>query len=291
MAQELKFMNTLRYKFPYSNIELGKKVNSILAEYNVPLTLRQVYYQLVALGLKNEQKVYKNLSVKLSKLREDEIVPWDRIIDLNRQPKKESSWTSPEEFFEADRWSYKRDLQQGQEIYLEIWCEKAIAIRHITDKYDINLLAGGGYRSSSALYDAAERFKDVGKQIVILYLGDFDPSGLDIERDVETRMREVFGIEVDVQRVLLVQQDITDYKLLPSPVKPKDPRTPAYTKRYGFRDVYELDALKPDVIADRLKKLSAGIDLDLYNTQVEKWEEDKLEIEEFLDAWDARESY
>ncbi|MCX6752434.1 MAG: hypothetical protein NTZ87_02945 [Candidatus Nomurabacteria bacterium] len=286
-------MKNHRYNFPYSNgKELAEKINSILEEYNVPLTLRQVYYRLVALGLKNSQNVYKNLSGKLSRLREDGLVSWDRIIDLNRQPKKESSWTSPQEFFEADRWSYKRDLQQGQKVYLEIWCEKAIAIRHITDKYDVHLLAGGGYRSSSALYEAAERFRDVGKKIVILYLGDFDPSGLDIERDIETRMREVFGLEVDVQRVLLVQQDITDYELLPSPVKPKDTRTSAYIERYGFRDVYELDALKPDVIADRLERaICRNIDLDLYRTQVEKWEEDKVEIERFLDAWDERESY
>ena len=89
-----------RYKFPYSDIELAEKVNSILAEYNVPLTLRQVYYRLVALGLKNDQKVYKNLSGKLSRLREQGLVPWDRIVDLKRQLEKIPSWTSPEEFFD-----------------------------------------------------------------------------------------------------------------------------------------------------------------------------------------------
>lgn len=280
-----------RYKFPYSNKELAEKVNSILEEYDVPLTLRQVYYRLVALGLKNAQKVYQNLSGKLSRLRERGKVPWDKIVDLKRQPEKKPSWTSPEMFFETVSWSYKRDLQQGQKKYIEVWSEKAVAIRQITDKFDVHLLAGGGYRSSSALYEAAERFKSVGKPVVILYLGDFDPSGLDIERDIKTRTKKVFGLEVDVQRVLLTRQDITDYELLPMPVKSGDTRTSAYVEEHGFGEVYELDALPPDVIAEKLEEaIVKNMNMELYGIQVEKWEENKVEIEKFIDAWNTRES-
>ncbi|MDO8565829.1 MAG: hypothetical protein Q7S04_01415 [Candidatus Moranbacteria bacterium] len=276
--------NTTRYKFPYSDIELAEKINSILEEYDVPLTLRQVYYRLVALGLMNAQKVYQNLSGKLSRLREQGLVLWERIIDLKRQPEKEPSWTSPESFFETVSQSYKRDLQQEQAKYIEVWCEKAVAIRQITDKYDVSLLAGGGYRSSSALYEASKRFKNIGKPIVILYLGDFDPSGLDIERDIETRMRGVFDIEVDVQRVLLVLQDITDYQLLPSPVKPTDPRTAAYIAKYGVTDVYELDALPPNVIAEKLEEaICRNMDVELYETQLARQELDNAEIDKFIE--------
>lgn len=286
-------MKNHRYKFPYSNdMELAEKINSILTEYDVPLTLRQIYYRLVALGLENTQKTYKNLSGKLSKLRKQGKVSWDKIVDLKRKPEKESSWTSPEAFFDSVSRSYKRDLQQGQKKYIEVWSEKAVAIHHITDKFDVHLLAGGGYRSSSALYEAAERFKSMGKPVVILYLGDFDPSGLDIERDVEARTREVFGLEVDVQRVLLVHQDIKDYELLPSPVKPTDPRTPAYVERYGFEDVYELDALPPDVIAEKLEEaIVRNMNMELYGKEVEKWEEDKTEIEKFIGAWNEQNFY
>lgn len=281
--------NNNRYKFPYSPIELAEKINSILAEYSVPLTLRQVYYRLVAMGLMNAQKVYKNLSNKLSRLREEGSVPWDKIIDLKRQPEKESSWTSPETFFETVGGAYKRDLQQGQPKYIEVWCEKAVAIRQITDKYDVNLLAGGGYRSSSALYEASERFKEIDKPIVVLYLGDFDPSGLDIERDIKTRMKTIFGIEVDVQRVLLVLQDITDYRLEPNPVKPTDRRTPAYVAKYGFENAYELDALLPDVLAERLEKaIGRNMDMKLYKAQLTKWKMDDEEVDEFIEAWNTR---
>src|SRR3989344_5808459 len=283
--------NKDRHKFPYTNEKLADAVNKILEEYEVPLTLRQIYYRLVVLGLKNAQKVYKNLSVKLSRLREQGKVPWEKIIDLKRQPEKEASWTSPESFFETVGQSYKRDLQQGQPKYIEVWCEKAVAIRHITDKYDVNLLAGGGYRSSSALYEAAKRFKNIGKPIVILYLGDFDPSGLDIERDVETRMRTVFDIEVDVQRVLLVLQDIKDHNLLPNPVKPSDPRTPAYVAKYSFEDAIELDALPPDILEEKLEAaIRRNIDMELYEMQLAKWKTDDTEIGRFIEAWNARES-
>ena len=282
-----------RYKFPWRGHELAETVNKILEEYDVPLTLRQVYYRLVALGLMNAQKAYKSLSNKLSRLREQGLIPWNRITDLNRQLKKISSWTSPEEFFEVVGKSYKRDLQQEQPKHIEVWCEKSVAISHITDKYDVSLLAGGGYRSSSALYEASKRFKRIGKPIVILYLGDFDPSGLDIERDIETRLETIFGIaEVKVQRVLLVLRDITDYKLLPNPVKSKDTRTHAYIKKYGFESAYELDALPPNIIAERLEEAICGnMDMNLYKTQVEKWETDNGEIGQFIRAWDKRKSY
>lgn len=278
-----------RHKFPYSDSELAQKVNDILAEYNDPLTLRQVYYRLVAIGLKNAQNVYKNLSKKLSDLREQGLVLWDRIVDLKRQPEKTSSWTSPQKFFETVSQAYKRNLQQEQLKYIEVWCEKAIAIRQIVDKYDVSLLAGGGYRSSSALYDAAERFKEQHKPIVILYLGDFDPSGLDIERDIETRMREVFDIQVDVQRVLLTFQDVTDYELLPNPVKPKDTRTSQYVKKYSFENAYELDALPPGILAEKLEEaICRNIDMELYEAQLAKQEIDYAEIERFIESWNAR---
>src|SRR3989344_1602050 len=107
---KLKLNKKHRYKFPYSDTELAEKVNNILEEYNVPLTLRQVYYRIVAIGLMNAQRVYKNLSKKLSELREQGLVPWNRIVDLKRRPEKETSWTSPEEFFEDVSQWYKRDL-------------------------------------------------------------------------------------------------------------------------------------------------------------------------------------
>ncbi|MFA6552406.1 MAG: hypothetical protein WCT19_02785, partial [Candidatus Paceibacterota bacterium] len=176
--------------------------------------------------------------------------------------------------------------------YVETWCEKAVAISQITKKYDINLFAGGGYRSGSSLHKAAERFKYTGKPGVILYLGDFDPSGLDIERDIETRMKEIFDIEIDVQRVLLTRQDIIDYELLPSPVKSTDTRTSGYIEKNDLEDAYELDALLPDVLAEKLEEaIRRNIDIELYETQLKKWEEDDAKIAKFIKAWNKQMSH
>lgn len=282
-------MTTLRYKFPYSDSELAKEVNRILDEYDTPLTLRQVYYRLVSIGLENSQNVYKNLSGKLSRLREQGFVPWDRIADLNRVPKKLPSWISPEEFFDDVGRSYRRNRQQEQPNYVEIWCEKAVAIQQIAERYDINLLAGGGYRSSTALFEASERFKEIGKPVVILYLGDFDPSGLDIERDIQTRMKEVFGITVDVQRVLLNRLDIDTFNLLPSPVKLADKRTPEYIRKWKISNAYELDALPPDVLAGMLEKaIRRNMDLSTYEDQKKTEFEDNEKVKKFIEAWNNR---
>lgn len=278
--------NNNRHKFPYSSIELAEKVNSILDEYEVPLTLRQIYYRLVAIGLKNAENVYKNFDAKLSRLRENGLVPWDKITEIGRQLKKDPSWTSPEAFFEDVSRAYKRDLQQGQPKYIEIWCEKAVAISHIARKYDINLCAGGGYRSGTSLYEAAERFKYAGKPAVILYLGDFDPSGLDIERDMN-RLRTIFGVEVDIQRVLLLRQDITDYSLKPNcPVKHTDTRTLEYMSKYGLENGYELDALPPNVLAEKLEAaIRRNMDVELYETQLAQLDVDNAEIDKFIENW------
>ena len=99
-------------------------------------------------------------------------------------------------------------------------------------------------------------------------------------------MKNIFGIEVDVQRVLLLHRDITDYKLVPSPVKLTDPRTPEYVAKYGFENAYELDALPPDVLEKRLEEaILRNMDVKLFKMQTKKWKTDDAEIEKFIEAW------
>lgn len=274
----------MRYKFPYTKEELVIKVNEILSEYDTSLTLRQIYYRLVSIGLMNAQKVYKNLSDKLARARENGLIPWSRIIDTKRHLEVRNQWIDVADFYGWVKDAYARDLQQSQPRHIEVWCEKAVAIQHIMDKYGISLLAGGGYRSASALYEAAKRFKRVGKPITVLYLGDFDPSGLDIERDIEEKLLDIFGIATDVVRVLLNFKDITEYNLLPSPVKKTDPRTLAYIDRFGFENAYELDALPPKVIEQKLEtEIRKVMDLSKYEEELEKEAADLERIENELE--------
>ena len=117
----------------------------------------------------------------------------------------------------------------------------------------VRLLANRGYSSVTAMYDAAERFSeawDAGKKPVVINLGDHDPSGIDITRDIDDRLNLMSnGADPTVERVALDFHQIELYNLPPNPAKVTDSRAKEYIARYGGES-WELDALEPRVIDD-----------------------------------------
>ncbi len=267
--------------FPYTQKELVAKVNEILAEYEVPLTLRQIYYRLVSDKLENKKSRYKSLSDKLARAREQGLVPWSKIIDLKRQPEIRNQWKDVYDFYDWVKNAYSRNLQQRQPKHIEIWCEKAVAIQDLANKYGIAVLAGGGYRSSTSLYETSKR---MGVKPTVLYLGDWDPSGLDIERSLKEEMFKVFKIDIDIQRVLLNHEDIAKYNLQPALAKWSDARTKKFVETWG-ENVYELDALPPDVIIQKTEDaIKRNLDLPEYENQLREERSDWARIEEELEG-------
>ena len=186
-------------------------INKIIEEYQAEgyvLTLRQLYYQLVSRDIiPNKQSEYAKLSTLLTKGRMAGIVDWEAIEDRNRKPYIPSAWDSPESIVESAISSYRRNRQEGQETYIELWVEKDAlsgVLKRVTEKYHINLIVNKGYSSTSAMYDAYERVKDKvleNKKVVILYLGDHDASGLDMIRDIRDRTRTFISNSEDVQQI------------------------------------------------------------------------------------------
>jgi hypothetical protein len=159
------------------------------------MTLRQLYYQLVAKDLiPNHDKVYK----KLSGLKDDcvysGLVDWSIFEDRGRIPRRA--------YFENDVIGalgrtvdqYKLNRQLDQPKHIEVWTEKdAISdiLSRVTNPMTIHLVVNKGYSSSTAMYAAYQRFIrqiENNKKIVILYFGDHDPSGLDMIRDIKERI-------------------------------------------------------------------------------------------------------
>lgn len=97
-------------------------------------------------------------------------------------------------------------------------------------------------------------YLDAGQAPVILHLGDHDPSGIDMTRDIVARL-EVFtdyaGIEV--RRVALNMDQVEQYGPPPNPAKLTDSRVGQYIAVYGL-DSWELDALEPQVIVDLIEQ-------------------------------------
>ncbi len=178
-------------------------INTIIEEYQnegYKLTLRQLYYQLVSRNIiPNKLAEYSKLSTLLKEGRMGGIVDWDAIEDRLRQPYTPSSFDSPKDIIEAAMYQYQLPRMKGQDNYIEVWVEKDAlsgVLKRVTKQYHIPILVNRGYSSASAMYDAYNRFErglSNAEKIIIFYLGDFDPSGMDMIRDVKDRIKEFFA--------------------------------------------------------------------------------------------------
>lgn len=159
------------------------------------LTLRQLYYQLVSKDLiPNHDTVYKKIGSIKDDIVYSGMVDWDVFEDRGRVPIRAYYERGVKEALEFTKRGYKLDRQTDQPIHIEVWTEKdAISglLRKVTDPLTMHLVVNKGYSSSTAMYGAYNRFCDQleeGKQVVILYFGDHDPSGLDMIRDIQERI-------------------------------------------------------------------------------------------------------
>lgn len=176
-------------------------INRIIREYQgqgLILTLRQLYYQLVSRDvIPNQQKEYAKLSRLLKEGRMAGIVDWGAIEDRLRVAEKPSAWDHPSDIINACVAQYEKPRMKGQENYLEVWVEKDAlsgVLSRVTEKYHVPILVNRGYSSASAIYDSYKRFRlamEAGQIVTILYVGDYDPSGIDMIRDVKDRPLEM----------------------------------------------------------------------------------------------------
>ena len=275
------------------------EINSIISEYQVQgyvLTLRQLYYQLVSRDIiPNQQKEYAKLSTILKEGRMSGIVDWGAIEDRLRQPSSPSSFESPEEVMDAVISQYALPRMAGQPVYVEVWVEKDAlsgVLKRVTEKYHIPIMVNRGYSSASAMHDAFQRFVWNGaykrKPIKLIYLGDFDPSGLDMIRDITERIEEfqfgyddgtdVEGMIFEVVPIALTEDQIDEYAPPPNPAKVTDPRAKDYIRRHGDTS-WEVDALPPQVL-NRLLEVAIlkYINVEEFEKVLEKEKTDKTRL-------------
>ena len=258
----------------------------VIAEYRAQgywLTLRQLYYQLVSRDLiPNEQRWYKTLGDVVSKGRYGGYIDWDDIVDRGRIPVKPSDWDGPADILRVAASQYRLDRWEGQENYLELWCEKdalSSVLEPICDRFHLYFLANRGYSSSTAIYDAAQRLNTAysqGRRPVVIYLGDHDPSGIDMSRDISDRLETMTGgVWVEVHRLALTFDQVQQYQPPPNPAKLTDSRAQSYIAWYGGES-WELDALEPAVLDGMVSSAVTDLlDLDLYNERLDQEEVDK----------------
>lgn len=230
--------------------------NKIVQEYQgqgLRLTLRQLYYQLVSRNvIPNTEKSYKSLGKTVSEGRLAGMIDWDAIEDRNREPVQWAEYENLEQLIESTKYRYRLPRWEGQRNYVELWVEKAAlagVLRPLASKYHVTLMVNRGYSSQSAMYESAQRFLEHGGQKPILfYLGDHDPSGEDMVRDIYDRL-VMFGVNrVEVRKLALTMEQVQEYQPPPNPAKMTDSRAPKYVEEHGS-DSWEVDALNPVTLA------------------------------------------
>jgi hypothetical protein len=216
--------------------------------------LRQLYYQLVSRNvLPNVGRSYKNLSALISDVRLAGLIDWDVIEDRLRRPVLPTEFTDLQELVAAALASYRLPRWRGQAEWPELWVEKdalAGVLAPIAGEFHVAFQVCRGYSSQSAMYESTQRLFpaiEAGKSVRILYLGDHDPSGLDMVRDIRDRLKR-FHCDAEVTKLALIREQVEQYQLPPQPGKATDARFTAYAAEHG-EDVWELDALPPDVLA------------------------------------------
>lgn len=229
-----------------------EKAHEILAEHN-PMTLRQVYYQLVARQIvENSKGSYDSVGRMLVMARKDKIIPWDWIEDRLRIPRKVNMWDDLPAFAETAINAYRRNVWANQDNLVEVWLEKdALSgiFEDTLESYGVTLNVGRGYDGWTSLYKAAKRYGD-GDSVVILYFGDFDPSGEDMVRSLKERL-SFFQASPEIIKLALTLDDISRYNLPPDFAKKTDSRAKSFIAKHGDVSV-ELDALPIDILEQRI---------------------------------------
>lgn len=238
-------------------------VNGILEEYrrlNFRLSLRQLYYQLVARDyIPNSQRSYKNVGNLVSNARLAGLIDWEMIEDRNWETSVPAHWKDPAEIVDAAARQFRVDKWENQTYHIEVMVEKDAlsgVLEPVCRELDIGITANKGYSSSSMMYEIGKRLEyeaSAGKTICVLYLGDHDPSGIDMTRDVEERLVLFSGVDIEMVRLALNWDQIELWRPPENPAKETDSRYEAYVAKYGDSS-WELDAIEPVQLAELVRE-------------------------------------
>lgn len=305
------------------------------ARQGLDLTLRQLYYQFIARdlfpdswatgvgGTKNTERNYKNLGTIVSNARLAGLIDWDHIVDRTREPEGPGTrfmnwWDDPRQIIRATAPSYRNDKWADQDYYVECWVEKealAGVLESACPELDVTFYCCRGYSSQSAMWGAAQRIGERvsdGRKARVIYLGDHDPSGIDMTRDVWDRLatfvaqdrlgedpcalgdmsvqaddyRDACGDSLVVERIALNMDQVDLYQPPPNPAKLSDSRAADYVEKFGSES-WELDALEPTVLVDLIREaVVAYRDEDLWEEALERETQEREVLTAVAERWD-----
>lgn len=258
-----------------------------------PATIRAVCYRLFVEGfIPSMAKVNTDaVSRHLVWAREQGQLPWAWVVDETREAERINSWSNPDAIITDAVKQYRKDYSQMQPQRIEVWSEKGTirgTLASVLDEYGITFRVMHGYGSATALYGIAQETAGNPKPLTVLYVGDWDPSGMQMsEVDLPDRLRRYEGAAT-IKRVALDAADVapdTDLPSFEAETKSKDPRFRWFVEHYG-RQCWEVDALSPVVLRQRVEaEILALLDIDAWNHCIDVERAERESMQDFLGSW------
>jgi hypothetical protein len=295
--------------------DLIDQAKEILAQYDGRITLRQLYYRLVATHkIDNNMKEYKRLVMAMSDARvKSRQIPFTAFEDKGRSfnghygrwtntpdsvyESAEENFESAEEDFKASAGNFRLPAWHGQRVYVEVWCEKDAltnVFEPVCRRNSVVYGAAKGQPSLSWLYEASERIQSMSRRtdidrVVILTYVDFDPAGLDIHKNIKRHINETFDLpNVEVIRMAITKEQIDEFDIPPMPTKPSDSRYSKWVAEHGDVSCVELDAIEPDDLAKIIKADIMSLwDKDAADKRKEEIKEGRDKVQSRIDEYFA----
>ena len=294
-------------------VTAAERICQDYAAQGYSLTLRQLYYRFIATdafpedrrwswtgrqwvrdpeGTKNAEPNYKWLGDLVSNARIGGLIDWRHLTDRTRNlAGGDTGWLSPQSAIRSIESAYGITHWNGQEEHIEVWVEKealADIISRPANRWDVAYFACKGYVSQSEMHDAAQRLRmkeDQGKKVTIIHLGDHDPSGIDMTRDIQDRLR-LFRSKAKVKRIALNMDQIDVLQPPPSPTKLTDSRASSYLEEYGD-DCWELDAIEPAALEALVEdEIQQHLNRELYDERLAQEERERATLTAIMDNYD-----
>lgn len=273
-----------------------QRVNQIAADYaaqGFSLTLRQIYYQCVSRDwIPNNLQSYSRLGDVISDARLAGRIDWNTVVDRTRNLADLAHWGAPQDSINGAAQQFRYELWEDQPTRVEVWVEKdalSDVVRHACQPLDVPYMACRGYMSQSEMWSAGRRLRkhlQEAQNVVIIHLGDHDPSGVDMTRDIADRLSMFAEEDIEVKRIALNMDQIEEFDPPPNPAKITDSRSGPYIELYGTSS-WELDAIEPATLSALITETVEGyIDSDLMAAARDRQDDARANIAMVATRWE-----
>ncbi|MFE8032270.1 hypothetical protein [Thiohalocapsa marina] len=266
-----------------------------------PIPVRGICYKLFTMGL--IASMAKSQTDKISRhvtwAREQGIIKWEWIADETREVERVNTWSSPDQIINAAVASYRRDYWKEQPHWIEVWSEKGTVrgvLRPVLEQYGVSFRVMHGFGSATALHDFADEVSRSNKPLTVLYIGDFDPSGMCMSvLDIPSRLARYgvdmvdclpqYGGQAIIKRIALTEPDLPGLPSFPAIAKKDDTRYRWFVEQYGHQ-CWELDAMDTNILRERIEgEIRSYIDPVAWDRAIEVEAVEVESMHEFHAAW------